>query len=322
MKSKRPNKKKLGHPRRVLRLPDLDHAKTAVLNTLLSLDSQRAYRFAMDDFIAWYCSEPRLAFNKTVVLRYKLQLESRHLASSTINLRLAAVRRLAYEAADTGLLSPELAAGIRRVKGAKRLGIRLGNWLTAKEARALLDCADVQTLRSKRSRAILALGLGCGLRRSELAHLTVEQLQRREEHWAVVDLIGKGGHIRTVPVPNWVKSSVDAWTAAAGVSSGRVFRCVSKHGSVWATGISEKVVWCVVKECAAKAGILKLAPHDLRRTCARLCHVAGGEIEQIQFLLGHMSVQTTEHYLGCKQRLKNAVNDCIGIEPDGDRLGS
>jgi len=160
MKSKRPNKKKLGHPRRVLRLPDLDPAKTAVLNTLLSLDSQRAYRFAMDDFIAWYCSEPRLAFNKTVVLRYKLQLESRHLASSTINLRLAAVRRLAYEAADTGLLSPELAAGIRRVKGAKKLGVRLGNWLTAKEAKILLDCTDVQTLRGKRSRAILALGLG------------------------------------------------------------------------------------------------------------------------------------------------------------------
>jgi len=256
MKSKRPHKKKLDHPRRVLRLPDLDHAKTAVLNTLLSLDSQRAYRFAMDDFVAWYCSEPRLAFNKTVVLRYKLQLESRYLASSTINLRLAAVRRLAYEAADTGLLSPELAAGIRRVKGAKKLRIRLGNWLTADEAKALLGCADIQTLRGKRSRVILALGLGCGLRRSELAHLTVEQLQRREEHWAIVDLIGKGGHIRTVPVPNWVKSAVDAWTAAGGISSGRVFRCVSKRGSVWGTGISEKVVWCVVKECAAKVGIL------------------------------------------------------------------
>ena len=256
MKSKRPHKKKLDHPRRVLRLPDLDHAKTAVLNTLLSLDSPRAYRFAMDDFIAWYCSEPRLAFNKTVVLRYKLQLESRYLASSTINLRLAAVRRLAYEAADTGLLSPELAAGIRRVKGAKKLRIRLGNWLTADEAKALLGCADIQTLRGKRSRVILALGLGCGLRRSELAHLTVEQLQRREEHWAIVDLIGKGGHIRTVPVPNWVKSAVDAWTAAGGISSGRVFRCVSKRGSVWGTGISEKVVWRVVKECAAKVGIL------------------------------------------------------------------
>jgi site-specific recombinase XerD len=150
----------------------------------------------------------------------------------------------------------------------------------------------------------------------------VEQLQRREEHWVVVDLIGKGGHIRTVPVSNWVKSAVDAWTAAAGISSGRVFRCVSKRGSVWGTGISEKVVSCVVRECAAKAGIVKLAPHDLRRSRARLCHVAGGEIEQIQFLLGHVSVQTTQHYLGCKQRLKNAVNDYIGIEPDGDRPGS
>jgi hypothetical protein len=114
MKSKRPNKKKLGHARRVLRLPDLDHAKTAVLNTLLSFNSQRAYRFAMDDFIAWYCSEPRLAFNKTVVPRYKLQLESRHLASSTINLRLAAVRRLAYEAADTGL---SIQQGSRALRG-------------------------------------------------------------------------------------------------------------------------------------------------------------------------------------------------------------
>ena len=90
---------------------------------------------------------------------------------------------------------------------------------------------------------------------------------------------------------------------------------------IWGTGISEKVVWCVVRECAAKAGILKLAPHDLRRTCARLCHVAGGELEQIQFLLGHVSVQTTEQYLGCRQRLKNAVKDRLGIEPEGDCLG-
>jgi len=250
MKNKSP-KKKSARPKRILRLPDLDQAKVAVLNTLTSPDSQRSYRFAIDDFIAWYCSEPRLAFNKTVVLRYKLQLEARHLASSTINLRLAAVRRLAYEAADTGLLSPELAAGIRRVKGAKKLGVRLGNWLSSDEAKALLDSADLQTVRGKRSRGILALCLGCGLRRSELAHLTVERLQRREDHWAIVDLIGKGG---------------------------------------------------------------------LRRTCARLCHVAGGELEQIQFLLGHVSVQTTERYLGCRQRFKNAVNDCIGIEPGKDRL--
>lgn len=304
-------------PRRILRLPDLDHSKIAVLNTLSSPDSQRAYRFAIDDFVAWYCSEPRLAFNKTVVLRYRLQLEGRHLASSTINLRLAAVRRLAYEAADSGLLSPELAAGIRRVKGAKKLGIRLGNWLTACQARALLDAPNLESIRGKRDRAILALLLGCGLRRSELVHLTVENLQLRDERWVIVDLVGKGGHIRTVPVPAWVKSVIDRWIAAANIRSGPLFRCVNKTGSVWGTGITEKVVWVVVREFAKIVNLDKLAPHDLRRTCARLCHEAGGELEQIQFLLGHVSVQTTEHYLGCKQRLRMAVNDKIGLEPIG-----
>jgi len=149
-------------PKRVLRLPDLDHAKAAVLNTLSSPDSQRSYRFAINDFIAWYCSEPRLAFNKTVVLRYRLQLEARCLASSTINLRLAAVRRLAYEAADTGLLSPELAAGIRRVKGAKKLGIRLGNGLSPDQAKRLLRSPNVETVRGKRDRAMLASHSGAG----------------------------------------------------------------------------------------------------------------------------------------------------------------
>ena len=144
----------------------------------------------------------------------------------------------------------------------------------------------------------------------------MERLQRREDHWAIVDLLGKGGHIRTVPVPDWVKAAADDWTAAAGVASGRIFRRVNKSGSVWGKGITETVVWAVVKECAAKVGIGQLAPHDLRRTCARLCHVAGGELEQIQFSLGHVSVQTTEHYLGWRQRLKNAVNDSIGIEPE------
>jgi len=79
--------------------------------------------------------------------------------------------------------------------------------------------------------------------------------------------------------------------------------------------MTEKVVWHIVKHYAGQLGILKLAPHDLRRSCARLCHSAGGELEQIQFLLGHVSVQTTEKYLGCKQRLREAVNDKIGIEP-------
>src|SRR5437764_12523012 len=122
----------------ILRLPDLEQSRTAVLNSLAAASSQESYGHAIDEFTGWYCSEPRLAFNRMVVLRYRFFLEQKQLAPSTINVRLAAVRRLAYEAADAGLLSPELAAGIRRVKGAKRLGKRVGNWLTLDQARSLI----------------------------------------------------------------------------------------------------------------------------------------------------------------------------------------
>ena len=121
---------KPNYHRRVLRLPDLDHCKLAVLNSLGSPASRRVYEYAIDQFIAWYCSEPRLAFNRIVVVRYRMHLESRGLAANTINQQLAAVRRLAHEASDSGLLSPELAAGIGRVKGVKQLGFRSGNWLS------------------------------------------------------------------------------------------------------------------------------------------------------------------------------------------------
>jgi hypothetical protein len=126
MAHKRFPKKRRPLPKTVLRLPDLDQAKSAVLNSLSSHDAQRGYRHAIDEFIEWYCSEPRLSFNRTVVVRYRMHLESRKLAPGTINLRLGAVRRLAYEAADCDLLSPDLASGIRRVKGVKKLGVRLG----------------------------------------------------------------------------------------------------------------------------------------------------------------------------------------------------
>jgi site-specific recombinase XerD len=286
-----------------LGIPDLEHAKSAVLVSLRSPESQRSYRRSIDDFVRWYCSEPRLSFNKTVVTRYRIHLEERLLAPGTINVRLAAVRRLAYEAADTGLLSPELAAGIRRVKGSQKLGVRLGNWLTVEEARALWQIPNAHLLKGKRDRAILAVLLGCGLRRGELIDLAFDHIQRREDHWAIVDLIGKAGHVRTVPTPEWVKGTIDEWLNAADIREGKLFRCVSRKGAVWGTEITEKVVWHVVKEYAR------------RRSCARLCHSAGGELEQIQFLLGHVSVQTTEKYLGCKQRLREAVNDKIGIEP-------
>src|SRR3989442_7805317 len=108
-------------------LPELDQTKRSVLNSLTSLESRRSYQHAMDEFIEWYCSEPRLALNRGIVLRYRLQLEAKKVAASTINVRLAAVRRLAYEAADTGLISPQVVAGIRRVEGVPQLGRRAGD---------------------------------------------------------------------------------------------------------------------------------------------------------------------------------------------------
>lgn len=215
----------------VLRLPDLDHAKTSILNSLSSPRSRRNYKFAMEQFIDWSCSEPRLALNRTVVLRFRLHLESLGLAVGTINQRLAAVRRLAYEAADSGLLSPELAAGIRRVKGVKQLGCRAGNWLNQDQARLLLEKADGQSLRHIRDVAMISILLGCGLRRAELSALPQEDIQIRQGDWAIVDLVGKGNHVRTVPMPIWVKSAVDRWLTAASVTTGRVFRAVSRHGT-------------------------------------------------------------------------------------------
>jgi site-specific recombinase XerD len=299
----------------VLRLPDLEFAKTAVLNSLTSPDAQRGYRHAIDEFVDWYCSEPRLAFNRIVVLRYRNYLEGRQLASGTINLRLGAVRRLAYEAADCGLLSADLAAGIRRVKGVRKLGVRLGNWLTAEQGHALWQAPDNNSMKGKRDRALLALLLACGLRRHEAVSLRLDHLQQREEHWAIVDLLGKSGHVRTVPIPDWVVTELNVWLRAAEIGHGRVFRKVNKMGRIWGESMTEKAVWHVVKQCAKRIGVTRLAPHDLRRTCAKLCQASGGELEQIQFLLGHVSVQTTERYLGSKQRIRSAVNDRIGIEP-------
>src|SRR6516162_4643024 len=228
MSRKPASKRTRPKPKAVLRLPDLDQAKSAVLNSLTSADAQRGYRHAIEEFVERYCSEPRLSFSKTVVLRYRIHLESRHLAPGTINLRLGAVRRLAYEASDCGLLSPDLAAGIRHVKGVKKFGVRLGNWLTSEQSQRLWHAPDVERLKGKRDCALLAVLLACGLRRHELIDLDFDHIQQREEHWAIVDLKGKAGHTRTIPMPAWVKNALDQWLQAANITVGKVFRRVHK----------------------------------------------------------------------------------------------
>ena len=178
-----------------------------------------------------------------------------------------------------------------------------------------LNAPDPRTLKGKRDRALLALLLGCGLRRAELLRLDVASLQLREARWVIPDLVGKGNRVRTVTVPAGVKARMDLWTAAAGITEGRIFRPVTKAGRVKGSAIlDEKAVWRLVVRYARETEFGKLAPHDLRRTCAKLCRRAGGDLEQIQLLLGHASVQTTERYLGTEQNLREGVNDGLGLE--------
>src|SRR5882724_9286388 len=187
-----------------LTMPELEQSKAAVLNTLASVHSRRSYTFAIDRFIAWYCSEPRLTFNRAVVVRYRSHLEGLSLSASTINSHLSAIRKLADESAESGWLTPELAIGIRRVQGVKRLGRKIGNWLSRSQAQELVNTDSKTDLRGWRDGAIVGLLLGCGLRRSEVVGLTLDRLQTRDGHWVIVDLIGKGRRLRTVPVPSFL----------------------------------------------------------------------------------------------------------------------
>lgn len=289
--------------------------QSLVVNSVNSPHSKRSYARAIEDFLSWYSSVPRGPLGKAVVQEYRSTLETAGLAPSSINVRLAAIRKLASEAADNGLLPGDIAAAISRVKGARQSGVRAGNWLSREAVRNFLDAPDPSTLKGKRDRALLALLIGCGLRRSEAVQLTMDQIQQRESRWVIVDLIGKGQRVRTVPIPAWIKALIDDWTTAAPVTAGAVFRSINKGAAVWGVGLSEKVIWWIVRRYAQAAGIPGLAPHDLRRTCAKLCRANGGDLEQIQLLLGHASIQTTERYLGSRLNLAEAVNDRLGIEP-------
>jgi len=295
---------KPNYRRRVLRRPDLDHCKTAVLNSLGSPASRRVYEYAIDQFIAWYCSEPRLAFNRIVVVRYRLYLESRHLAANTINQQLAAVRRLAHEAADAGLLSPELAAGISRVKGVKQLGFRSGNWLSAEQSSEVLKHAGGDTMRARRDYAMLAMLFGCGFRRSELVGLELDDIQMRQGHWAVVDLIGKGvddvktsESRRSLHIDEVMLETLKRWrqTTQFSGTDDWIFASPAQHGRLpW----SYDQVWRMYQKAGAKAGIGGLGTHSLRHTYRSWLDAVGTPIAVQQKLMRHADIRTTMNVYG------------------------
>lgn len=287
--------------------------KSLVLNAVPSPNSRRSYAKSLDQFFAWYAAEPRDGFTKAVVQEYRAWMESRGLAAATINLRVVPIRRLAAEAADNGMMPPEVAAAISRVKGAKQCGGRTGNWLSREQAEDLIGSPGDSTPKGKRDQAILGLMLGTGLRREEVSRLTFEHIQQRDGRWVIVDLKGKSGHVRSVPMPGWSKALIDEWAHAAGISTGHVFRPVDKAGRVIGDHLSAQTVWDLVEQYTEVAGVTA-APHDLRRTFAKLAHHGRAPLEQIQLSLGHRSIQTTERYLGVRQNLSDAPCDRLGLE--------
>ena len=239
------------------------------VDSVASAHSRRAYGRALDRFRAW-CERSRAdGFTRETVQRYRASLEAESLSPSTVNVHLAAIRRLAQESAAAHILSSDEAAAIRAVPGARQKGKRLGTWLTLAQAQALLEAPPGDGLRAVRDRALLALLVGSGIRRDELARLRFEQIQQREGRWVMVDIDGKGRRLRSIPLPGWAQARVERWRVAAGLTQGRVLRAVSQGGEVVGQGITAQAVYLIVKKYAKKIGI-PVAPHDLRRFCCEV----------------------------------------------------
>lgn len=284
-----------------------------VVDSLPSVNSRRAYQRHLEEFFVWHQNENRPELNKALINRYVKFLRSQGFSSSNINQKLSAIRKLASEAEDNDLIDPRIANGIRAVKGVPQRGRRTGNWLTREEAQMWLDVPDIKTLKGLRDRAVLAVLIGCGLRRAEVAILSVSHIQQREGRWAIVDIVGKRDKTRTVPMPSWAKATIDSWTYSAKIEEGFIFRRVNKGNNMMGNGLTEQAIYNIVLSYAKKLKSQGIAPHDLRRTFAKLAHKGGSPIDQIQLSLGHDSIQTTEKYLGVEQDLTDAPCDHLGL---------
>jgi len=286
----------------------LEQVIRLVLDAVSSPLTRVMYSHAMTEYFAWWEEQGRPAFIRATVQKYRAHLEARGLAPASINQRLSALRKLAKEAIYNGLLDPAAGQGIRDVRGAKVQGTCTGNWLTKAQAEKLINSPDTNTLKGRRDRAMLAVMIGCGLRREEVAQLRLQDVQQRDGRWCIVDIRGKHGRVRSVPMPSWAKVAIDAWTATAEISEGALFRGVNKGDSLTGDSLTSQGVWRCVEKYS------DVAPHDLRRTYAKLAHKGGAKLDQIQLSLGHASLTTTERYLGVHQDLHDAPCDYIKLD--------
>ena len=287
--------------------------RTMLTNSVPSGHTRRAYAKAFDDFLALALRTGQ-PISRQLFQQYRAEMVDAGLGGSTINVRLSGVRKLVKEARENGLVDPSAAGRIISVPNVPAQGVRLGQWLSVEQTRDLLAVPDRSRVKGKRDHAILSVLTQSALRREEAAHLDMSRIQLREGRWVLADIRGKRGRVRTVALPAGAKAAIDAWTRAAGITCGSVFRRLTRSGRILpGKGLGVWAIWDVVVTSARTIGIEGFGPHDARRTCAKLCRKQGGKLEQIQFLLGHESIEMTALYTSVEQEIAVAVNDGLGL---------
>jgi integrase/recombinase XerD len=265
--------------------------------TCASPETRRAYRSQLMTFL-----QSGHPLNREGVALYIQGRRDAGATSATILSATTAIRKLANEALVRKLMSRDEYEEIHSIKPGKHYATRAGLWLTVPQAEALLALPDRSKYLGKRDACLLATMLGCGLRRSEMANLKWDRYQKREGRSCWVDINGKGGKRRTIPIPSWAQPDIDAWKYTAENETPQT----DAYGDHWnghhdlsyvAGGLKHDTVQWIINGYGEKIG-LKLNPHDLRRTLSQMMRRAGADLEQIQYTLGHESIETTVRYLG------------------------
>jgi integrase/recombinase XerD len=297
----------------------LSDAAELALGEIQNSNTRAMYGKALSDFLAWSQVQGVSPLTSTIVEEHKNFLLSHGYSTATVNQRLAAIRKFAQRAAEEGLVAKQDAAEIFRVHGAKKKPILSeGYSLSVTEAELLLNAPYPETKKGKRDRALLALLIGCGLRRNEIVQSKVEDVLRQEGRWVLAHVFGVHGRERAVPLPGWVKQALDGWLKASKIRAGAIFRAVDRDGTALGRVLSAPMISATVAAYGKSVGV-RIAPRDLRRTCAKLCRNSGADLEQIQLLLGHANIQATGGSLGMTHDLSKAPNDALCLRWRGAR---
>jgi site-specific recombinase XerD len=296
-------------------LDGINHLKLLAKNGVGSAHSQRAYETAIEEFIAWSLHNGKIRINASQLRAYQTHLAARTphhnkdkgndtpLAPSTVNVKMAAVRSLVHSASAAGWITEADEEQIlKRLHARAVTGRREGQRMPLADVQRCLRLPDRTTIQGKRDYAILGILFACGLRRAELCNLKVETIGPLNGGWALIDLVGKRQKVRSIPLELPIKQGIDEWLAAAKLKGGVIFRAIRKNGKVWGSGLDESAIWEIVRHYAALVGHPNFAPHDARRTCARIYYDAKAPLKQIQFLLGHDKLDTTARYVNDEQK--------------------